>query len=64
MRGIQETFKALFMILKSVNLSPYVFSPIMVNFLISVSFSFQKKLKVIESISLFSCSETTSIDAL
>ena len=63
--GIQETFKTLFMMLMSVNLSPYVlFSPIIVNFLILVGFPSQKKLKIIKFISLFSCSEITSIDAL
>ena len=63
--GIQATFKALLMILKSVILSPpCFFSPIIVNFLIFRGVPSQKKLKIIELISLISCSGMTSTDAL
>ena len=65
MRGIHATFKALFKILKSVILSPPCFlSPMIVDFLILGGFSSQIKLKIIELISLISCSGITSTDVL
>ena len=65
MRGIHATFKALFKILKSVILSPPCFlSPMIVDFLILGGFSSQIKLKIIELISLISCSGITSTNVL
>ena len=65
MRGIQSTFKAFFMIFKSVILSPpWFFSLMIFNFLISAGIPFQMKLKIIELISLISRLGITSTDAL
>jgi len=58
--GIQATFNALFILLKSITFSPpCFFSPMIVDFFIFAGFPSQIKLKISFSISLIKCAGMT-----